>query len=112
MPAGGEIGIPLRQFPYRVNMIGQYANRDRLKRSLLLSRSINAPKPIDLIRQKIAGPLGQNDREEEQAACDFGSTILRHRAPVAKRGGHASLCPPYVLTPPGEGEVKRNSGLN
>jgi len=29
-------------------------------------------------RPKIAGSFGENDREEEQAAVDFGPTILRH----------------------------------
>ena len=77
-PARGKIGVAFRQGPEGVQVIGQDANRDRFKRSTLLDCPVNPPEAVDLLEQKVTRPFGKNNREKENAALDFGSTILRH----------------------------------
>src|ERR1700676_3246822 len=74
----GKIGVAFRQRPEGVHVIGQDANRDRFKRSTLLDCPVNPPEAVDFLEQKVARPFGKNNREKEDAALDFCSTILRH----------------------------------
>src|SRR5260370_9618080 len=83
-------------------MIGQDADRDGFKWAALLSGTVTLAETFDLFDQKVARSLGKNDREEEKAAFDFGSTILRHDASYhrtcwARR--EERLCPPYAISP-------------
>jgi hypothetical protein len=63
-----------------VQVIWQYANRDRLEWSALSDYSVCLSKAIDLDHQKIALPFRENDSEKENAAPDFGSNVPRHDA--------------------------------
>ena|SRR6266404_9622958 len=83
-------------------MIGQDGDRDGFKWAALLNGTVTLPETFDLFEQKVARSFGKNDREEENAAFDFGSTILRHDASYhriwwARR--EERLCPPYGILP-------------
>jgi hypothetical protein len=77
-PARREINIALRQRPDGVDMIRQDAYRDRIERTASLNSPIDLPKTINLLHKQIVRTFGKNDREEEDAAFEFGSTVLRH----------------------------------
>jgi len=100
-PTHREIVITLRQRPQRVDVIGQDANGDSFKRAALLDRPIDLSQTVNLIQQQVARPFGENDREEEHAAFDFGSDVSRHDASYhealwwARR--EERLCPPYEV---------------
>jgi hypothetical protein len=63
-----------------MKVIGQDADRDGFKRATLLNHSIGLTEAINLIHEKFARPFGQNDREKEHAAFEFGSNVPRHDA--------------------------------
>jgi hypothetical protein len=60
-------------------MIRQYADCDGFKGTALLYSSVSASKTLYLIVQKLARPIGENDRKKENAAFDSGSAIFGHR---------------------------------
>jgi hypothetical protein len=83
-----------------VNVIRQDADRDRLKRTALLDRSVNLPEAVDLIDKKVTRPFRKNDREKENATLGFSSNVSRHdlsyhRTWWARR--QVRLCPPYEV---------------
>ena len=92
-------------------MIGQDADRDGFKRAALLNDTITLPEAFDLLEQKVAPPFGKNNREEEKAAFDFGSTILRHDELYHEASWWARreerLCPPYQLLSPKASNLRR-----
>ena len=100
-PTYREIVIALRQRPKRVDVIGQDANGDSFKLATLLDCPIDLSQTVNLIEQQVARPFGENDREEECAAFDFGSYVSRHDASYhaalwwARR--KERLCPPYEV---------------
>ena len=61
-----------------MEMVMQHADRDRFKRTALLSQSIRSPQTFNLIHQQILLTVGKSDREKENAAFDLGAAILRH----------------------------------
>src|SRR5205085_3689690 len=73
-PAQREIGVALRQRPDGIQMIGQYANCDRLEGIPFLNRHVDAPKPVDVPHKDFARPVGKSDGKEEDAAFDVCTT--------------------------------------
>jgi hypothetical protein len=90
-PSSGEIGFSIRQRPNRVKMVGQNADRDRLKRAILLNGSIDTSKAINLLHQQAARSFGQNDREEEYAPFEFGSGVTRHHGSSQANSRHDGM---------------------
>jgi hypothetical protein len=81
-----------------MNVIGQDADRDSFKRTALLDCTVNLPQAVDLIHKKIARPFGENHRENEHAAFEFGSNVPRHdelyHEPLWWARREERLCPP------------------
>jgi hypothetical protein len=87
----------------------QDADRDGFKWAALLNGTVTLPEAFDLLKQKVARPFGKNNREEENADFDFGSTILRHDELYHEASWWARreerLCPPlYVAIGPWGGK--------
>jgi hypothetical protein len=61
-----------------MDVIGQDTYRDGFEWAALLYRSVGPPKAFDLLDQEVTRPFRENDREKEDTAFDFGSTVLRH----------------------------------
>src|SRR5262245_6377786 len=59
-------------------MVGQDANGDRFERVMIVDRSIDAPQTIDFLDEQITRPVGEGDREKENAALGIDATIFWH----------------------------------
>jgi hypothetical protein len=61
-----------------VNVVGQYADCFRFKWQPFLDRAIGVPKPLNVSNEEIAGPVGEDDREEQNSAFELGAAISGH----------------------------------
>ena len=97
MPSGGEIGVPGRQRPDAMKVIGQ--NNDGLDGEwpALAGRLEHLPKFVNVFGQESSAAFQQRNREKKRAAGNKGAYVLRHDFsynPIAK-GGMRFAFPPY-----------------
>ena len=79
MPSGGEIGIPGRQRPDTMEVIGQ--DNDGLDREwpALAGRLEHLPRVVNVFGQESPAAFQQRNREKERAARSKGTNILRKK---------------------------------
>src|SRR5262249_27889734 len=79
-PAAGKIRIVYGQRPDGVQVIGQHADRDCLKRIALLRPSVGVAQPPDMAHEQIGRAGGERHGGEKPSSFDPYSMILRHKS--------------------------------
>ena len=82
-PPPAEIRIAFRQSPYRVQMVRQNADRNRLKGPSRPIRLKCGAQSINLLHEQLATPVLQRDREEIRATGDEAASVTGHAETVA-----------------------------
>jgi len=130
-PTQRKISITSRQQPDGMEMIWQYADRDRLEGIPLLYGGIDFPQVVDMPHQQITRPVGKRHCEEKNTASNFGTAISGHgrmtlsflalrencvgawakaRNTVPQINlSDGRLCPPYGSAPSGSTMRRRGS---
>ncbi len=83
-PAPAEIGVTVRQSPYRVQVVRQHAHRHGLKGMPRPNGLKRCTQAVNVFDEKTAAPVSQIDREEIRAAGNKAATITGHAETVAR----------------------------
>ena len=95
-PAGREIGVPGRQGPDAMQVIGQ--NNDGLDGEwpALTGRLEHLPKVVNVFGQEFPAAFQERDREKERTARNKGANVVAAKIAVAlAEGGMRFTFPPY-----------------
>jgi len=98
-PAAREIGIPGRQGPDRVQVIGQHYPGHDLERVPAFDDSDRGSQIVDAVYQQPAGAVGEIDGEEISAAGSLGARPSSSTPTCARRTGWVIWCSVRKATP-------------
>lgn len=83
-PAIGVVGIPGRQTPEAMQVVGQHHDGQHLERPRRMRRAERRPQVVHVFHQQTATTLQKIDREKVGATRHTDATIVRH-APASRR---------------------------